>query len=135
MLRPIPLGQVPFLAQLPSDWQDPLEAYLATTLLKQVEVLPKERKWILHLTSTQNLDSALLRPLGNLLIEHVGEINNVDWQIDCQSALSANEVFEVHWQEIIKDLSNILPGMRGWLGEETRYQVAGRELIFMFPMP
>ncbi len=133
MLRPIPLGQVPFLAQLPSDWQDPLEAYLATTLLKQVEVLPKERKWILHLTSTQNLDSALLRPLGNLLIEHVGEINNVDWQIDCQSALSANEVFEVHWQEIIKDLSNILPGMRGWLGEETRYQVAGRELIIYVP--
>jgi DNA polymerase-3 subunit alpha (Gram-positive type) len=134
MLRPVPLGQVPFLSQLPSDWQDSLQAFLATTLLKQVEVLPKERKWIVHLISTQYLDPALLRPLANLLVEHVTEINNVDWQIEYQlPTVSLNEVCEVYWQEIINDLSNILPGMRGWLGAETRYQVSGRQLVVYVP--
>ncbi|MDD2234037.1 MAG: PolC-type DNA polymerase III [Desulfitobacteriaceae bacterium] len=134
MLGPVPLGQIPFLAQLPSGWQDPIQACLATILLKQVEVLPKERKWILHLISTQHIDPALLKPLGDLLIEYVSEINIVDWQIECHLPdVSLNEVCEVYWQDIIGDLSNILPGMRGWLGAGTSYQVSGQKLIIYVP--
>ena len=43
MFSPVPLGEVPFLRQLSPDWQTPLKAYLTTTILKQVEVLPKEK--------------------------------------------------------------------------------------------
>ncbi|MHB8126476.1 MAG: PolC-type DNA polymerase III [Desulfitobacteriaceae bacterium] len=134
MRRPVPLGEVPFFLQLPSDWQSPLQAYLTSTILKQVEVLPKERKWIFHLTSTQYLDPTLLIPLGNLLIEYVAEIDNVDWRIDSPSPSSSlEELCEVYWQEIINDLSEILPGMRGWLGVKTRYFVSGQQIVIYVP--
>ena len=135
MLRPVPLGEVPFLLQLPSDWQSPLQAYLTTTSIKQVEVLPKERKWIFHLTSTQYLDPTLLIPLGNLLIKHVSEIETIDWRIegDSSSSFSLEELCQVHWQEIISDLSEMLPGMRGWLGATTRYLASDAQLVIYVP--
>jgi len=130
MPGPVALGEVPFFSQLPADWQIPLQAYLETTTLEQVEVIPREKKWVFRLTATQYLDQALFNPLTELLLAHVPEIDCIDWRIDLlQPAVSLQEICHLNWQEIIGDLSTILPGIRGWLGEMTPYQVTEEQLI------
>jgi DNA polymerase-3 subunit alpha (Gram-positive type) len=130
MPGPVALGEVPFFSQLPADWQLPLQDYLKTTFLEQVEILPGEKKWIFHLTAAEYLDPALFNPLSELLLAHVPEIGHIDWRLAWQApAASLQEICRLHWPEITSELGDLLPGIRGWLREETPIEVVGEQLI------
>lgn len=67
MPKPVLLAEVPFLCQLPPDRWESLRPYLMEIELKKVEVLPRERKWILHLSSSYFVDQEFLKDLACFL--------------------------------------------------------------------
>lgn len=135
MLRPVPLGEVPFLSQLPPESQQPFAEILGTTDLNGVEVFPKQGRWVIHLASASPLKRATLEKMARLLQEQVPEVRVVEWTVACPDFSSEftqtlAEVCNTHWPEIIADLCDLLPALRGWLSSATSYEVAETEIIF-----
>jgi DNA polymerase-3 subunit alpha (Gram-positive type) len=44
------LDEIPFFGQLPEDVSIKVEPFINKILLNRVEVLPRDRRWILHLS-------------------------------------------------------------------------------------
>lgn len=134
MARPVALGEVPFLTRFPSDWQEPLRPYLTSTELTKVEVFPKQRKWIIHLSAPKKLNQSSLEALARFLKENVPEVENVDWCLEYpEKVWTLNKLCEGNWPEIVCDLGEMLPSMRGWLTPETSYEVFDQILTIYVP--
>ncbi|GAB6173792.1 PolC-type DNA polymerase III [Paradesulfitobacterium aromaticivorans] len=134
MARPLPLGEVPFLLELPPEWQEPLSPYLAAIVLKKVEVIPKEGKWVLHLFTTSKLDSSLFDPLTALLKARVPEIKEIALHLECNVPVSSlTDICSSRWAEIMEDLAGRLPAVQGWLGPDTRYEAEDDQLLLYVP--
>lgn len=134
MPRPVLLGEVPFLSQLPLDRQEPFRPYFSTIELKQVEVLPQERKWILHLSSSQFIQRDFIDDFTCFLKEFVPEVDEINCSVEYESAIqNIEELCQRHWSEIAHDLAEMLPVFKGWLGEGSSYQARGEELKIFVP--
>ncbi|HEY8910535.1 MAG TPA: PolC-type DNA polymerase III [Desulfosporosinus sp.] len=133
MVRTLPLMEVPFILKLPPDQIGPWQIDLTTVELKRVEVFPKQGKWVLHLSSSYELEEASLASLEALLRAQVPEIQKVEWRVECAlQVASLKSLCENHWGEIVQDITNQLPSMKGWLGE-ARYEVSNDELRLFVP--
>ncbi len=133
MVRTLPLMEVPFILKLPPDRRGPWESNLTTVELIRVEVFPKQGKWVLHLSSSYDLEQASLESLEALLMAQVPEIKLVEWCVECAiQSVSLKSLCENHWGEIVQDITNQLPSLKGWLGE-ARYEVLNEELHLFVP--
>lgn len=133
MVRTHPLMEVPFILKLPPERIGPWQLDLTTVELIQVEVFPKQGKWVLHLSSSYEPKESSLASLEALLITQVPEIKKVEWCVGCAlQVTSLKSLCEKHWREIVKDITNQLPSMKGWLGE-ARYEVSNEELRLFVP--
>lgn len=134
MPKPVLLGEVPFLCQLPPDRQEPFRPYLKTIELKQVEVLPLERKWILHLSSSHFIEREFLERLARVFKDHVPEVEEIDCSVEYASTVrNIEELCQGHWTEVAQDLVEILPVLKGWITSEFSYEASGEELKFFVP--
>lgn len=134
MPKPVLLAEVPFLCQLPPDREKSFRPYLKTIELKQVEVLARERKWILHLSSSHFVDHEFLKDLACFLKETVPEVDDIEWRVECTSKVdNVEDLCRKHWLEVSRDLSEMLPGLRGWLRSDTCYKTEGDNLEFLVP--
>lgn len=71
--------------------------------------------------------------LESLLMTQVSEIKRVEYCVEClQEVLSLKTLCENHWAEIVQDITDQLPIMKGWLGE-ARYSVSDEELCLYVP--
>jgi DNA polymerase III subunit alpha, Gram-positive type len=132
--KPVLLAEVPFLCQLPPDRTEPYRPYLTTIELKQVEVLPKERKWILHLSSSHFVKPEFLNHLATFLKENVPEVEEIEWSVEYTSNIeNIEDLCHKHWTEVSRDLSEMLPGLKGWLRSDSCYRARGNELEFFVP--
>lgn len=140
MFRPIPLGEVPMIKNLPSDWQEELSPYFTTTELKQVEVFPDEGKWTLHLsTRSDEIDELLLKRLGHALKEQIPEVEDIVFCLEPDDAAgtpvcgSVGELCATAWTEVAAGVGELLPVTRGWLNEQTPYTAEGKKLTIYAP--
>ncbi|HZK85019.1 MAG TPA: PolC-type DNA polymerase III [Desulfosporosinus sp.] len=133
MATTLPLMEVPFILKLPADQRGPWQQGLTTVELVQVEVFPKQGKWVLHLSSSYELEETSLETLEALLIAQVPEVKKVEWSIECSlQVTSLKFLCESHWAEIVQDITCQLPSMKGWLGT-ARYEVSNKELRLFVP--
>lgn len=134
MPKPVLLGEVPFLSQLPPDRQKSFRSYFTTIELKQVEVLPLERKWILHLSSAHFIQREFLDDFTCFLKEQVPEVEEINCSVEYESSvLNIEELCHRHWPEVARDIAEMLPVFKGWLGEDSSYQARDEELKFFVP--
>lgn len=133
MLRPLTLKEAPFFLKLPADRIGLLHIDLTTVELKRVEVFPKQGKWVLHLSTSYELDDSCLASLEAVLRAQVPEVKKVEWRVDCVLQTTSLKVLcENHWEEIVRDITEKLPTMKGWLGE-ARYEVSNDKLRVYVP--
>ena len=133
MVRTLPLMEVPFILKLLPDQIGPWQIDLTTVELIQVEVFPKQGRWVLHLSSPYELEEASLAALEALLRAQVPEVKKVEWCVECAlQATSLKSLCEKHWGEIVQDITKQLPSMKGWLGE-ARYEVSNEVLRLFVP--
>ena len=133
MVRTLPLMEVPFISKLPPDQIGSWQLDMTTVELIQVEVFPKQGRWVLHLSSSFELEEASLAALEALLRAQVPEVKKVEWRVECTAQVtSLKALCEKHWAEIVEDITKQLPSMKGWLGE-ARYEVSNEELRLFVP--
>src|SRR5665648_546710 len=133
MVTNLPLMEVPFILQLPPEKIGPWQIDLTTVKLIQVEVFPKQGRWVLHLSSSFELEEACLAGLEALLRSQVPGVKKVEWCVECVVPVtSLKTLCEKHWAAIVQDLTAQLPSMKGWLGE-ARYEVSDEELRLFVP--
>ena len=78
MVKPLRLQEVPFLLRLPPDRVGLLHHDLKTVEFKRVEVFPKQGKWVLHLSTSFELEHSSLESFESLLMAQVPEIQKVE---------------------------------------------------------
>jgi len=131
-LRSVTLGEIP-CGQFLTGWGLALEK----AILKQVEVIPKEKKWILHLSSTSPVDRAVLDRLADEIKKNVPELSQVIVNLEAQPGRSLHELCQECWEDIVTELRELLPLVRGWLTPQTGYDVvskaSGEHLIIDVP--
>lgn len=133
MARTLSMMEVPFILKLPPDQIGPWQIDLTTVELIQVEVFPKQGRWVLHLSSSYELEEASLASLEALLMTLVPEIKKVELCVECAAEVtSLKSLCEKNWGEIVQDITSQLPSMKGWLGE-ARYEVSNQELRLFVP--
>jgi len=133
MVRTLPLMEVPFILKLPPDQMGPWQLDLTAVELTQVEVFPKQGRWVLHLSSSFELEKVSLASLGALLMSQVPAVKKVEWCVECTvQVTSLKSLCEQHWAEIVQDITQQLPSMKGWLGD-ARYEVSNEELRLFVP--
>ncbi|HBW39072.1 hypothetical protein [Desulfosporosinus sp. BICA1-9] len=79
MVKPLRSKEVPFLIKIPSDRMGLLHHDLTKVELTRVEVFPKQGKWILHLSTSFELENSSLLDLESLLMAQVPEIKVRFW--------------------------------------------------------
>lgn len=132
MTRAFPLLEIPLLAKLPGELVGTWQKELADVDLIRVEVFPKEGKWVLHLAAAYELEEVCLTRLAAWLGEQVPEIKKLEWRVDPVAPVFTLEALcTKHWPEIVRDLANQLPSLKGWLSE-ARYEVREEEELHIF---
>ncbi len=133
MATNLPLMEVPFILKLPPDQIGSWQMDLTAVQIIQVEVFPKQGRWVLHLSSPFELEEASLTALEALLRAQVPEVKKVEWCVECAvQVTSLKSLCEEHWAELVQDITTQLPSMKGWLCE-ARYIVSDDELRLFVP--
>lgn len=167
----VKLEETAFFAQLPAEVRTGFGASLDNIWLNRVEVLPRERKWILHLSLSSPLDTDVLKLLAEAIEKRLN--NGIEIEIDTlsdpvpqieilreskegveggtetdsflnpnavyacpqepEAALNLEEVCRNHWQDILREIGEKVPSLKGWLNPGVRYEPEGDGLTFFLP--
>lgn len=127
------LKEVPFFLELPEDISTKIKPYTDNILLKRVEVIPKERRWILHLSLSNPVDNEILQFLARALERKIGNSISVDIQPQINLNLTLEEICCNYWQEIIQDITERIPSIKGWLNPGARYLIEESRITFFVP--
>ncbi|MDR3287909.1 MAG: PolC-type DNA polymerase III [Peptococcaceae bacterium] len=131
------LSEMELLARLPANLKKSWQSCLNEIMIEKVEVLPKEGRWVLHLfylTPQEPLDRDLFEPLLAWLKEQAPEVETIElrWRYPAEHG-SLEAVCQADWPEIVRELIEILPIMKGWLESETPFQVSDHCLTIYIP--
>lgn len=102
-------------------------------LLEKVEVVPEERKWILHLSSTCPVPEEVKQQLRDILEKQLDHGIQVDIRITLSLDMDLDLLCREYWEEIIHDIHAKVPSLKVWLSTSIRYEVAGNRLTFFVP--
>ncbi len=127
------LQEAPFFRQLPEEVILRLEPYIDNILLTRVEVLPKERIWILHFSLSISVESEILELLTSALEERLGNGISIEIKANMKANLTPEELCKEYWQEILQDIAEEIPSLKGWLNPAVRYEVRENRLKFFVP--
>ncbi|MDA8227792.1 MAG: PolC-type DNA polymerase III [Desulfitobacterium hafniense] len=129
MSRPVPLAEVPGLSKLPPKWRETVEPYFTTININKVEVYPEEGKWVIYLSSRDIVDSKTSDSFLNLFKTFVPELSQIELCFSIEGKeISLEELCNNHWRDILSDLLGLLPALRGWVQEDTIYEVNHNQL-------
>lgn len=132
--KPVTLKNMLFSNQMPADWQERLGSSVDSITIEKVEVHPRERKWVLHLSLEERIDEGILERLAEWLQQQVPELSRVElfWNYS-RKIYTLEKACSENWEEIVDDLVTMLPMMKGWLGQETAYRIEAHCLIVGVP--
>lgn len=129
----VKLQDTPFFGQLPEEVSARLEPYVGKILLNRVEVLPTERRWILHLSLSSPIESEVLQFLTTALEKRSDQGIIIDIKVDLKAELSQEMLCREYWQEILQDISEKVPSLKGWINPSARYEIEENRFTFFLP--
>ncbi|HHV63514.1 MAG TPA: PolC-type DNA polymerase III [Peptococcaceae bacterium] len=129
----VKLNEIPFFEQLPEEVIKSLAPYSEKIAFKKVEVIPKERKWILHLSMSEPIDAQVLKILTVTLEKRLNNGIKINIQAEWSTETTLEDVAKKYWEEIIADLVELLPSLQGWLYPAVKHELEGNTLTFFVP--
>jgi len=139
----VKLRETIFFEELSQEVAVKLAPYIENIEIKQVEVFPNEGKWLLHLSSSCVIEKDLLQIIAKSLEARLD--NNIKIEIKiAQQEISSLEtgspeivtldnICNNHWQDILLEVLEIVPSLKGWLNSEARYEVEENRLVLFVP--
>jgi len=125
------IRETPFFRWLSEETDSGIDPYSDKIKLDRVEVIPKERKWVLHLSLSGVVKKETLTYLARAL-EH--KLNNsINIEIQNSTRYCLEDIFQCEWSEIINDIIERNPSLKGWLSPEIKPDVQGNVIIFFVP--
>ncbi|MFA6808294.1 MAG: PolC-type DNA polymerase III [Eubacteriales bacterium] len=112
------------------DVSDSFRINCSKIILKQVEVISQERKWILHLSTCSKIDPQFEKKMTELLRKKVSEKLIIEFEFHNIEREFLEEICINNWSEIIKDLSELLPSLKGWVSGKKSFEAIDNRLTF-----
>ena len=131
----VKLEETLFFEELSDEVARKLSPYISNIELKQVEVFPTEKKWLLHLSSCCVIEEDVLQIIAKSLEAHLHNDITIEVKMVLQQTDTLENICNNHWQDIISDVLEIIPSLKGWLNSEPRYEVEEDKLILFVPTP
>jgi len=128
----VKLYEAPFFGQLTEEQRARISPYQEKILLNTVEVLPEERRWILHLSLLSPVEEGILNFLAVSLESILGSGIKIGFRFD-NNDFTLENVCRNYWQEIIKDIGEKVPSLKGWLTSSGKYEVEENRLTLFVP--
>lgn len=129
----VKLHEAPFFGKLQGEIRESLTPYCDKILLTRVEVLPKERKWILHLSLSCPIDADVFQLLSKSMEKRLGNGMKIEIRVSTKVDLTPEELCREYWQEILQDIVEKLPSLKGWLHPAVKYEIEENQLTFFVP--
>jgi DNA polymerase-3 subunit alpha (Gram-positive type) len=127
------LEETPFFGQLPKDVSVKVEPHLSKMRLTKVEVLPRERRWILHLSLLCPVEPEVLNLVAVSLAETLHNGIKIELETSLQAETTLEEVCRSHWPEILSDIFARIPSLKGWLNSSGKYEAEEDKLTLFVP--
>lgn len=129
----VKLRETLFFEELSEEVVVKLAPYIENIDIKQVEVFPKEGKWLLHLSSSCVIEEDLLQIISKSLEAQLKNGIKIEIKIDQQEIVSLDNICDNNWQDILQDILEIVPSLRGWLNSDVRYETEENRLTLFVP--
>ncbi len=129
----VKLRETLFFEDLSEEVAIKLAPFIDNIQIKQVEVFPKEGKWLLHLSSSCVIEEELLQIITKSLEAKLKNDIKIEIKIDHQEIVSLDNICHNYWQDILQEILEIVPSLRGWLNSEVRYETEKSRLILFVP--
>lgn len=133
MSTAVKLEETPFIAHLPQETAEELKPYINSIWLNRVEVIPEERKWILHLSSSGLISRDILGKLAGIIESLLSGKASVECLQEGGNIPSLESVYVNNWPEVLKDLWKKMPPLQGWLAPSSRVEIDDNRLVFFVP--
>ncbi|NLI93284.1 MAG: PolC-type DNA polymerase III [Peptococcaceae bacterium] len=127
------LEEAPFFGLLPKDLCTKVEPYLPNIFLNKVEVLPEARRWILHLTLLCAIEEEILLNLALALENKLNNGIKIEMKTNYESPISLEQLCLEHWTEILQDILERVPSLKGWLNSPGKYEAEEDRLTIFVP--
>lgn len=127
------LGDTPYFSQLPGDISKKLENCQNNIVVQRVEVIPQERKWILHLSLSCPLEEELITLLARDIESKLSNRIIIEIKQQVMKSQALDQILEENWEEIARELADKYPSLSGWINPSTRYEVHGNKLTLFVP--
>ncbi len=127
------LRETLFFEELSEEVVVKLAPYIENIDIKQVEVFPKEGKWVLHLSSSCVIEEDLLQIIVKSLEIRLKNDIKIEIKIDHQEIVSLDNVCHNYWGDILQEILEIVPSLRGWLNSDVRYETEKNRLTLFVP--
>ena len=129
----VKLYDAPFFGQLPREQSAILSPYRDKILLDRVEVLPKERRWILHLSLLCSVEDEILLFVADALERHLNSEIKVEVRTNSKVDFTLEKVCNNYWQEIVREIGESVPSIKGWIHSSVKYEVKDNRLTIIVP--
>ncbi|MDR3270320.1 MAG: PolC-type DNA polymerase III [Peptococcaceae bacterium] len=137
MPKPLRLSELGLLARMPAHLSSLWRQRPDEIMIEQIEVLPQQRKWVIHLSGLSAQFSPAQsewNPLTEWIKEQTPELAEVEVRCRCRAEGGAlASVCRERWPEIVRDWLELLPMMKGWLTVDAPYQTEGSCLTLTVP--
>jgi len=127
------IEEAPFFGQLPEEVSEKVRPYLRNILLNRVEVLPEERRWILHLALLCPIEENVLWSLGASLEKKLDNGIKIEIRTKSEAALTLEQICSEYWPDIHHELIERIPSLKGWLNTSGKYEVEEDRLTIFVP--
>jgi len=126
----IKLEEAPFFGQLPQNLSLKI---MNKILLNRVEVLPRERKWILHLSLLCRIEEEILKEIASTLEKTINNDITIEFKTCLRSEVTLEQLCRDHWPDILQDIGERMPSLQGWLTPSVKYEAEDNRLTIFVP--
>lgn len=129
----VKLGETLFFEELSEEVAAKLAPHMENIEIKQVEVFPKEGKWLLHLSSSCVFEEELLKMIAKSLETQLKNEIKIEIKSVQQETFSLDDICHNHWPETFQEILEIVPSLKGWLNSDVRYEIEENRLTLFVP--
>ncbi len=129
----VKLDKVPFFGLLSEEIRTKVEPYTNKIMVERVEVLPKERRWMLHLSLLSPVENEVLSLFAISLENILGTGIRVEVKTTLRINCNLEQLCQDYWQDILQDIIERVPSLKGWLNTSVKYEVEEDKLTFFVP--
>ncbi|NLP43052.1 MAG: PolC-type DNA polymerase III [Peptococcaceae bacterium] len=129
----VKIRETPFFRCLSEEACNKLDPYSDIIKLDRVEVIPKEKKWVLHLSVFGLVEKETLSYLAKALEQKLNNSINIEIRDSSVFNICLESICQNEWKEIIGDTTERNPSLKGWLNPEVKPDIQGDVITFFVP--